>query len=287
MALLVHDITHVQQQQAAGVSRSPLPGIGLQPFLPAGPGQAVSAGKAAESLVADLSPLVFERRQAARATALPGLPIAHDLRRQIEDSIDVDLAKVRLFTGSSASAAAKNLDADAFATGESIVLGERAAADLAAGKTGTIAHEIEHIRQFQRGETQGAKTPLARDLLEESAKAVEAKLPVFSKIAGIADFLNAPAMIDRVAGGLPDAFALLSKPAKKPEAMKKPEEKSEEKQEDEDDGTHIIHWAMWHYGVRPSVGEEDFLDEVAERVRDLMEEELKLERERKHAEAPF
>ncbi|HVY61342.1 MAG TPA: DUF4157 domain-containing protein, partial [Planctomycetota bacterium] len=220
--------------------------------------------------------------------ALPGLPLPADLRQKLEQEIDVDLARVRLFIGPEATAAAAGMGADAYAEGDDVVLGERAAAELSTGKAGTLAHELEHVRQHQKGETFGSKSPMAREILEEAAKEVEQKLPTFSRAIGASDFLTSPRTVERVAAGLPDEFATLRAP--KDLGTVGIEHKDGEKDDEDElggDPENVIHQLMWYYGVRPQIGEEEFLDELSERVMDLMQEELKIERERRHIEAPF
>jgi hypothetical protein len=227
-----------------------------------------------------------EQGLAARAVALPGMPLPADLRDKLEEEIDVDLSRVRLHTGRVATDVVEALGADAFAKGESVVLGEKAKADLSSGKLGTLAHELAHVRQHQRREHLGSRSPLAREALEDTAKEVERRMPTFSRVAGVGEFLLSEKMLQKVEEGLPEELELL-RPRKRPQPTIEPEPKQDDDGEMPDDGSNIIHQLMWYYGVRPQVGEEEFIDELTERVQDLMEEELKIERERKHVEAPF
>lgn len=326
MALLVHELTHVVQQ-GDGVRRSALAGVSADWFaqlhlgFPGGLfGGSVGGSVAAGGLTAggflgwspgggftaggflgfpsvrpavasdEVREIARDQRAASRVAMLPGMAIPHDVRRKLEERIDADLTRVRLHTGPEAAVAARGMGADAFAHGESVVLGEEAAADLAAGHVGTLAHELEHVRQYQQREHLGSRGPIAREVLEETAKEAERELPTFTRIAGIGDFLRSPGTVQRVAEALPEELAMLRSPTKRPKkTAPPPDEKKKDEEGDDGDPQHIIHQLMGEYQVRPTVGEEDFIDEIAERIRDLMEEELRIERERgcQCMEAPF
>ncbi len=324
MALLVHELTHVVQQ-GPGVKRKAIAGLGAEAMTDKkfqmveamfGGGESrvavaapekdqakevaalqaqvdrarIGAGGSAalKAAIASISrfPVLAEQRVAARATALPGMPIPADFRARFEEEIDADLSRVRIFTGSDANRAARGLGADAFAHGQNIVLGEKAAADISSGHAGTLAHELEHVRQHQRGEHLGSRSPLAKEILESTAAEVERRVPTFSRIFGLDELLRSPGMLERVAEGLPGELETLRPPARKKFEPPAPTQRPDE-EEPPQDGQNVIHQLMLFYGIRPQVGEEDFLDELTERVSDLMQEELRTERERRHVEAPF
>lgn len=80
-----------------------------------------------------------------KALASPGVPLPSPLRDRFEHRLGADLSPLRLHTSKPAATAARDIRANAFAAGPSIVLGARAPApDTPAGER-LLAHEVSHI----------------------------------------------------------------------------------------------------------------------------------------------
>ena len=80
-----------------------------------------------------------------------GRPIPDDLRRELEESFRVDLAAVRVHDGPEADALAKDLSADAFATGGDLFFARDAFQPGTRRGRAIIAHEVCHLLQQAGG----------------------------------------------------------------------------------------------------------------------------------------
>ena len=114
--------------------------------------------------------------QRALQTRGAGAPLPRDLRRDMERELGVPLSEVRLHTDAVAAAAARALDAAAFAIGEDIFFAEGAfAPDTRAGRK-LIAHELAHVAQALRGDRgpagEGLRLSLPGDPSEREADVV-------------------------------------------------------------------------------------------------------------------
>jgi hypothetical protein len=340
MALLVHELTHVVQQQQ-GIARKAIAGVGADALALEtmwrvdGPIQArqrfgVSASVSASGSInfgvrtapaASRPQAPTQASSAAQAvSAGPGRPLDFHERQELEAHIGTDLSQVRVHESSAAQSAASQQGAQAFQSGLNIVLGGQAAQKSPEGTNPTLAHEAEHVRQQQAGETQAARrNPFAQWMLEQSAKAVEGALPAVAKgiASGLGNLLHAPgltgaaaaagsAVAGQVAGlvgrflgsegaehlhppahpapGQGGAHPAPGQPGKG-KGPKPPGEQAGE--ETHRSSENYIHELMAYYGVRPHVGEEEFLDELTDRVKDLMNEEVLIESERRSLSAPF
>src|SRR5690606_26006046 len=102
-----------------------------------------------------------------------GQPLPADVRRRMEDELDVSLERVRVHNDPVAAEAARAVRADAFTVGEDIFFAERAyAPDSPAGQQ-LLAHELAHVVQGWQGRTGGGGGGLGvsrpGDALEQEA----------------------------------------------------------------------------------------------------------------------
>ncbi|WP_051068569.1 eCIS core domain-containing protein [Nocardioides sp. Iso805N] len=101
-----------------------------------------------------------------------GSPLPAGLRRTMETSLGSDFSGVRLHTGSAAERSAADVSAQAYTSGNNIVLGN--GTDLAS-ESGmhTIAHELTHVVQQRQGRDRGTGGTVgkANDPLEHEAEA--------------------------------------------------------------------------------------------------------------------
>lgn len=82
-----------------------------------------------------------------RALSGPGAPLPERSRARFEQRLGTDLSDVRLHTGTTAAAAARSVNATAFALGRDIVFGEAAPAPGTATGEALLAHEVAHTLQ--------------------------------------------------------------------------------------------------------------------------------------------
>jgi Domain of unknown function (DUF4157) len=111
-----------------------------------------------------------------RSAGAGGLPVA--LRRSIEQRLGQDLGDVRLHTNSDAAAAAADVEAEAFTTGDDIVLGGNAPRPGTPEGDHLLEHELAHVVQQRRASTviEGVSSP--HDAAESAADAVAHGAPL-------------------------------------------------------------------------------------------------------------
>ncbi len=301
MALLVHELTHVIQQ-GDGIARKAVAGVAAD---------AVALEKIWR----------YEASMQPKRRLAGGRPLFEHERREIEDALadgeaegggaaapvqaKPDLSRVRVHTGAAAAEAVAGAGAEAYASGESIVLSRKAASDVAAGEIGVLAHEAVHVGQQQRGLAQrAARDPFRQWMLEQEALGAEQRFPVQARLwdrirSGAQQLIEDESFRREIAshplGGLRSVASRVLRlpgggegapeepaPSKEGAAQGASEEESERR-----DGANLIEQLMRFFGVRPHIGEEEFLDELTERVMDLMEEELLIDSERRSTVAPF
>ena len=76
-----------------------------------------------------------------------GLRLDAGVRRLLEDAFDIDLASVRVHTGTRADAVARSMHADAFAVGPRLYFREGAYDPASEHGLWLLAHEIAHVTQ--------------------------------------------------------------------------------------------------------------------------------------------
>jgi hypothetical protein len=76
-----------------------------------------------------------------------GVPLPPDVRARMHERLGHDLGDVRVHTGPAAAQAAASVDAEAFTTGDDIVLGNAAAAPGTPAGDALLAHEAAHVVQ--------------------------------------------------------------------------------------------------------------------------------------------
>jgi hypothetical protein len=117
-----------------------------------------------------------------------GSPLAPATRAYFEHRLRADLSRVRVHTGSVASASAREIQARAYTTGNHIVFRSGEYAPQTSGGLHLLAHELTHVLQqaggqglVQRdGDPQPAAPPAAGGAPADAAKAAESK-----RVAGI------------------------------------------------------------------------------------------------------
>lgn len=105
-----------------------------------------------------------------RAAGAEGLPVA--LRRSIEQRLGQDLGDVRLHSDSDAAAAAADVEAEAFTTGDDIVLSANAPRPGTPEGDHLLAHELAHVVQQRRASALIAGVSSPHDAAESAADAV-------------------------------------------------------------------------------------------------------------------
>jgi hypothetical protein len=101
-----------------------------------------------------------------------GRPLPGDVRRTMERSLGSDFSGVRLHTGGAAERSAADVAAQAYTSGNNIVLGRGTDLGSEAGMH-TLAHELTHVVQQRQGRDRGASGTVGRanDPLEHEAEA--------------------------------------------------------------------------------------------------------------------
>jgi hypothetical protein len=86
-----------------------------------------------------------------------GSPLPDHIRAQGERALNTDLSGVRLHTDGAAAQSAKALGAQAYTTGDHVVLGEGAYSPSSSAGQRTMLHEITHVVQQRSGPVAGTR----------------------------------------------------------------------------------------------------------------------------------
>jgi peptidoglycan/xylan/chitin deacetylase (PgdA/CDA1 family) len=97
----------------------------------------------------------------------PGQPLEAKTRAYMEPRFGFDFSQVRVHTGPNAAQSAAAVDAEGYAVGRHVVLGDRWSPDTGAGK-GLVAHELAHT--IQQRSVSDADTPLPLGASDDSAE---------------------------------------------------------------------------------------------------------------------
>jgi hypothetical protein len=138
---LEHEAARAAGAIAAGLAAPPAPATppGGRPPIAASPDPSTRPDHA-------------EALAAARAVATGGRSLSRTARAYFEPRFGRDLSAVRLHDGAGAAAAARALDARAFALGDHIALGAEAPAPRREEARWLLAHEIAHVVQHVPGD---------------------------------------------------------------------------------------------------------------------------------------
>lgn len=253
----------------------------------------------------------------------PGLPLERAERDRMERIQGRSLGNVRVFQTSAAQEASREMAAQGAQSGDAVVLSSQAAQRGQGGEQPTLQHEVTHAAQTAEGEPQRARrNPFARFMLEQAARLVERVSPEVAERFRLGEALRSNSAAERVSGWLDQALGnVLNPPAagsgegagptqdapgatpgqnpggdaagqegggegERPGETGKTAPARNPEEEESRGGDNYIQQIMREYGVRPHIGEEEFLEELTERVMGLMEEELLLETERTTVFAP-
>jgi hypothetical protein len=101
-----------------------------------------------------------------------GAPLPGGLRRTMEHSLGEDFSSVRVHTGAAAQRSAADIAAQAYTSGNNIVLGHGTDLSSASGMH-TLAHELTHVVQQRAGRDRGTGGTVGKadDPLEHEAEA--------------------------------------------------------------------------------------------------------------------
>ncbi len=98
-----------------------------------------------------------EFESGVRATRGGGSSLPAEVGRTMEHAFDADFSNVRIHTGSRSHELSRSINAEAFATGSDIYLGESAPSVATSAGTRLLAHELAHVVQ-QNGRVQRSST---------------------------------------------------------------------------------------------------------------------------------
>ncbi|BEP13950.1 hypothetical protein acdb102_22610 [Acidothermaceae bacterium B102] len=87
-----------------------------------------------------------------------GQPLAPQVRTDMESRLGSDFSNVRVHTDSKAAASAEAVSAQAYTVGNEIVFGSGSYAPESPSGMHTIAHELTHVQQQERGPVSGTDT---------------------------------------------------------------------------------------------------------------------------------
>jgi Zn-dependent peptidase ImmA (M78 family) len=101
-----------------------------------------------------------------------GRPLPGSLRRTMEESLGSNFSDVRIHTGKAAERSADEVAAQAYTSGNNIVLGRGSDLSSDSGMH-TLAHELTHVVQQRQGRDRGTSGTVgkANDPLEHEAEA--------------------------------------------------------------------------------------------------------------------
>jgi hypothetical protein len=243
-----------------------------------------------------------------RAERGPGMTLPPELQKAAEEATGEDMSGVRLHQ---ASDKARKGKFDAAATGRNIFLGPWVSSFFSPEARAVLFHELTHFVQWKRGLTRLlGRSRAGRELLEQEARETEMRVldgfrrlpleagdgdgdgmprapvkPVKNTTAG-EDFSGQTSGLvaaQRLPGFIFRHFRQLAFNITVGDDSGGPNEVDRQMPKMEN---YVVE-LMRDYAIRREVGEEEFLDDLADRVRALMDEELLIDRERRLAGAPF
>ncbi|RMG07653.1 MAG: DUF4157 domain-containing protein [Planctomycetota bacterium] len=201
----------------------------------------------------------------------PGFGLEHTVRQRLESFLGEDLGHVRVHTGLAAERLSEAVSADAFTLREHVFLGGGHDLDRPEG-LGLLAHEATHAVQHARGQLAGPASPGRTEALEREAYAREQAV-VARALPRPATPPPAPERVLREAPPTTDDV-----PHTSPRRLEGPVLAADANRRRTK--ADVVQQIMSDFHVRHMTREE-FVEELRERLLDLIHDETELENERR------
>jgi hypothetical protein len=207
-------------------------------------------------------------------------------RMKLERLLGISLEGVRIYTGDRAAQAAESLEAQAFTIGSNIVFAQGKFNPDSPEGLALLAHEATHVKQQHADYSRGYARPTPR-AMEESATAQEGKV-LYDRRGSYADTVSKTRRemvfrdrsVEQSASAAPQPQSLepvQRQPMGRSIGFAQQSEENRQRGEGEDPLLKL----MDRYGIKPEITEEEFMDELTDRVMGLMKDEVVLEIERR------